>query len=125
MNQIQAQFNELYDCIVRNLQYDYLNAKFILELEDLETGKTHAVIFNDVDSCLFTMTGVEGEICKNIFPEVFAILPISITVKTNNKWLSAYPLRYNIGLEIMDRAILINARSVQVDSQLFIEPFTE
>lgn len=125
MNQIQMYFNELYDCIVQNLQYDYLNAKFVLMLSDLEKGITHTVVCNDVDSCLFTMMGIEGEICKTIYPELSSILLSSITVETNNKWLSSYPLKYNICIEIMDRAILLKARSIQIDSKLFNEPFVE
>ena len=118
-------FNELYDCVIKDLQYDYLDAKFVLSLFDLEKNTTHTVICYDVDSCLFTMMGIEGEICKNIYPEMSSMLLTSITVETNNKWLSAYPLRYNICIEIMDRAVLVNAHSIQIDSDLFTEPFTD
>lgn len=123
MTEIQNRFDELYDCIVKELKYDHMEAKFLLCLYDAEKGINHIVVFNDVNSCLFTMMGFEGEICKNIYPELSSILLSSISIKTNDKWLSAYPLEYNICIEIMDRAVLLNAHSVQIDSDLFTEPY--
>ncbi len=123
MNQIQRHFNKLYDCVVRKLHYDYLGARFDLVLENVENGVYHNVIFENVDTCLLTMMGVEGEICKNIYPELSSILLTSINILTTSKWLAEYPLKYNICIEIVDRAILLNAHSIKIDSEVYSEPF--
>ena len=119
MEEVQSVFDKLYDCKIEKLQYDCFNACFILEALDLGTNEKHNLIFNDVVSCLFAMTGFEGKICKEVFPELSSILLKQISLNSKNKFISSYPLSYNICVEIMDRAILINAKSVLIDSVVY------
>ena len=128
MDKIEMRLNELYDCIVKNMRYDYINAKLVLSLLDLETNMSHTVICYDVDSYLITTRGSEGKIWKNIYPILFSIFLTSVALKGNSKedkWMSHYPLRYNLCFEILDRLVLLNTRSIQIDSDLFTEPFTD
>lgn len=119
MTEVQSVFDKLYDCKIEKLQYDCFNACFILEAVDLETNEKHNLIFNDVVSCLFSMTGFEGEICTEIYPELSSILLKKIKLNTKDKCISSYPLEYNICIEIMDRVVLINAKSVLMDSVVY------
>ncbi len=119
MTRVQSIFDELYDCKIEMIQYDCFKATFILEASDLENGKKHNLVFDDVDSCLFTIHGFEGKICKEIFPELSSILLKEIKLTSKNKWISSYPLKYNICIEMMDRAILINAGSVFIDFNVY------
>lgn len=116
---IQEAFDKLYDCKIENLQYDCFNASLSLDVLDLETSEIHKLVFNDVVSCLFTMSGFEGEICKEIFPELSSLLLKKITLDTEDKCVASYPLNYNICIEIMDRIVLLNARSVFIDSDTY------
>lgn len=64
---------------------------------------------------LWTMYGLDGEICTNIIPEVFSLEIRKITVATDDRWLKGYPLNFNVAVEIMDRALLISAKSCEID----------
>ncbi len=81
---------------MRELLYNYLGARFDLVLENVENGVYHNVIFENVDTCLFTMMGFEGEIFKNIYSELSSILLTSINILTTSKWLAEYPLKINM-----------------------------
>lgn len=119
MVEVQDWFDKLYDCKIEKLQYDCFNASFSLEVIDLETGERHVVIFDDVMSCLFTMSGFEGSICKGIYPELSSILLKKVYLNTNEKFISPCPLYYNICMEVMDRIILLNANSVTINSDFY------
>lgn len=119
MSEVQKIFDKFYDCKIEKLQYDCFNAGLNLEVLDLETGDKYVLYFNDVESCLFTMSGFDGEICKDIYPELSSILLKKVRLKTDDSCVASYPLCYNICIEIMDRMVLLKANSVIVNSKIY------
>ena len=119
MADVQKLFDKLYDCIIEKMQYDCFDARFNLEVLDLETGERYVVLFDDVTSCLFTMSGFEGKICKDVCPELSSILLKKVYLNTDDSCVSSYPLNYNICIEVMDRIILLKTNSVIINSDFY------
>lgn len=119
MSEVQKLFDKLYDCKIEKLQYDCFNACFNLEALDLETGEKHILNFDNVSSCLFTMSGFEGKIYRDIYPELSSILLKKVYLNTNDSCISSYPLCYNICIEVMDRIILLKTNSVSINSNFY------
>ena len=117
---LQSVFDVLFDDIVVYFQHDFILATVKLSLKDRETSKVSTIIFDNVSSVLWTMYGFDGEVCTDIMPEVFSIGIDKITVNTDDRWLKGYPLNFNVALEIMDRALLINAKSCEIDGVKYI-----
>lgn len=116
---IQESMNTLYDCLVEDVQYDYKKAKLFLKLRDLETNQIHIVIFHDVISLLWTICEIDGEICHDIYPELSEFLLSNVSINTTDKWLKNYPLEYNVCIQIMNRALVINTKAVEIDSVIY------
>lgn len=116
---IQKIFNPLFACPIDKINYDYRGARLYIYLVEPETEKKHKIIFHGVITSLWTMSGFEGEICEDIFQELTSIHFIRTDIATKDKWLKSFPLDFNISIEIMDRALLINANAVEIDSKLY------
>lgn len=116
---IQELFNPLFACPIDKIDYDYRGARLSIYLVEPETKINHKIIFHGVITSLWTMSGFEGEICEDIFQELTSIHFIRTDIAAKDKWLKSFPLDFNISIEIMDRALLINANAVEIDSKLY------
>lgn len=115
---LQDLFDPFFYNIVDNINYDYKESIVDLEVVDPTNNYRHKLLFCGVTSLMWTMDGYGGKICQNIYPELSSITVLDISLTTENKWLKNYPLRYNIAIEIMDRALLICANAVEIDGQV-------
>lgn len=115
---LQELFDPFFYYLVDSVDYDYQKAIVCLNIFEPTSNEHHKLLFCGVTSLLWTMGGYEGKICQNVFPELSAITVLDISLKTENKWLRNYPLWYNIAIEIMDRALLICANAVEIDSKM-------
>ena len=115
---LQDLFDPFFYNIVDNINYDYKESIVDLEVVDPTNNYRHKLLFCGVTSLMWTMDGYDGKICQNIYPELSSITVLDISLTTENKWLKNYPLRYNIAIEIMDRALLICANAVKIDGQV-------
>jgi len=112
---LKKQTDQLWACLIDDIQHDYKTATMLIRLKDPETEEFHTIKFEHVRTILWTMANVEGEINQNVFPEFTSIVLKNIKLKVKDKWLINYSTRFNICIEIMDRALLINSSLIVVD----------
>lgn len=115
MKKLQDIINELWGCLINNIEYDYKQATLSLSLFDNENSCNYKVMFLGVISLVWTMEGCEKRIIKDVYPELTSLVIKDISLHTENKWLKYYPLNYNITIEIMDRALVLNANAININ----------
>ena len=115
---LQELFDPFFECIVEGVEYDFRKSIVYLNLKEPEGETYHRLLFYGVTSLMWTMTGFEGQICQDVFPEVSSLIVLDISVSSNNKWLMNYPMNFNTAVEIMDRALLISANAVEIDNKV-------
>ena len=116
----QELFDPFFYYVVDNVEYDYKKSTVFLEIVEPTNKQRHKLSFRGVTSLMWTMDGFDGKICQNIFPELSSITVLDISLSTTNKWLKHYPIRFNIAIEIMDRALLICANAVEIDGKVHL-----
>lgn len=116
---LQKLFDPFWACIVENVEYDFRKSIVYLNFKEPENDTRHKIIFYGVTSLMWTMTGFEGQICQDVFPDLTSLELCNISVSSSDKWLRSYPLNFNIAIEIMDRALLINANAIELDNKFY------
>lgn len=127
---IQEKFNELWASKITNIDFDILSNNISVDIEILDSGKTskHTIEFQEVASYFFVNnTGdkrkefVESE--RGDFLELTSVNIIEynseIKPKSQEKWLEQYYSQANIVIEIWSRLLLIEARHVLINSELY------
>lgn len=107
--------DNLWACLIDDIQHNYQNAELLIKLREPETEKTHILLFHGVVSLLWTMMGVEGEINREVYPEMTSVLLRDVIISTKDRWLKSYPKQFNVCIEIMDRALLVSAEAFTLD----------
>ena len=110
---------QFWCCSIKEIIHDYRKATLLIKLCDSDTNKIYNIKFLGVISLLWTMQGYEGKICTDVYPELTSIEICGLSLNTKNKWLKQFPLEYNVAIEIMDRALIINANAMEIEYNIY------
>lgn len=123
MNENMELFNSLWACSIHNIDFDIFHNRIVLDLVEQEDNLHHKFELIDVHSYLWISRS--GDPKKNCFEPIYneftSIVFKNIFIDTkNDKWLKQYFLDYNLSIEIMDGALLVNAKSLILDEKKLI-----
>lgn len=121
MSTLKEMTDKLWCCSIKEINHDYREACLKIKLVAPENDSIiYDVNFVGVISLLWTMDGVEEKICRDVYPELTSIeIKQDISLSTENKWLKHFPLNYNVAIEIMDRALIINANVIEINGNRY------
>ena len=122
VNELIDACNPLWACIIKHIDFDIFQNRIVFDLLDAEHDLNHRLEMFDVYSYIWiSRSGTpQRDSFEPIYNEFTSIVFRNAHIETkNDKWLSQYFLDYNVCVEIMDGALLINSKTLILNGRKF------
>ncbi len=122
MKNIIEASNELWNSVITNIDVDVLKQSIVFELAVTDSGKTqrHILRIMNYESFMWINTDKNNTFPEMDYYEITSIQFGSVNIESNHKWLSQFPIDFNITIEIWETAFLIKADSIMIDNCTFV-----
>ena len=123
MNDVIKICDSLWGATITNMDFDFLKEKIMFELvvTDLGAEADHRLEIRDYDSFLWLekpkCLSKDYDFKSCDYYELTSIGFQNIQVEAvKDKWLSKYPLEYNLYIEIWESTLLVKAKTIKIDN---------
>ena len=116
---LQKKLNQLFFLPIADWEFSLEKKTLRIELTEVngDRGISHVIIFKSCSAVMWmndSAEPIEWDFCE------FDTIDIGhVVIVTKDKWLKQFPGEFNVAIEIWTTALLINAKSIEVDGECF------
>ena len=117
MNSLTESINKLWYNSILEMEVNFLKQKISFKTQSIDNKiiEFHSLVINNFSKLMWVSEQDDVILSNCSYLEITSISLCDIMLSTNSKWLSQFSNRFNLIIEIWDKALLISTNHITID----------